>query len=121
MAVSILHELTLETITPTQLQTRSASRQSRTVAIPLSNAEDTLVILRPAALRTGEHVLFFALEADALDALDILSSVGSFGLTYPEVPAWEMRFAVVGDLTLSQDPVTVRRWTVTVPYQELAP
>jgi len=120
MSLNIIHQLTDDYITPTLLQTRSSNRASRTVAIPLANSSDHLLLLKPAARRNGEHILFFDDEEDALEAVAILSTIGTFELVYDEVPAWEMLFAVVGEIELSQDEETLVHWTVRVPFQEVA-
>lgn len=120
MAATITHELTLDIIRPSLVQTRTTTRTSRSIAIPLANSTDSLVVLRGSGMRTGEHILFFDAEQDALDAVDILGTLGPLQLTYPDVPAWEMRFAVVGDVELQQDEDSLVHWTVRVGFQELS-
>lgn len=74
--------------------------------------------------RTGTLRLFYAYEANAVDAFNMHAPAASFALSDLDEPgSWREMLYVVGDggCRITLDEVTRRRWIVEVEYQELQP
>ena len=105
-------------IDPTLIQGYEASREVPTITHVLL-AGGTRHSLRAGLPRTGTLALFFATYAAAWAAIGHLTITGPWVLTDTDVPAAGMVFIVAGTIRITLDPVTVRRWTIDLPYVEV--
>jgi hypothetical protein len=121
MPATIANEITLDDFTPTTFVTRTSSRPTRTVVHEILGAAEPYISRQQAGLRSGQHELFFHTYAAALAAESILAQPGAFTLSYPERTAWQMRFAVVGDLELEIAQESPELATIRFSYRELSP
>jgi hypothetical protein len=106
-------------ITPTLVLGYEARRESRNIIHELLDSPDVAVTLRPAGRLTGTLVLFFTTQAAALaaDAAHKVARVFTFADT--DLPGLGMRYVTTNATTIALDDGR-KRWTVSVPYQEIA-
>lgn len=105
-------------IDPTLVLGYECSRDVPTITHVLL-AGGTRHSLRAALPRTGTLALFFATYAAAWAAGGHLATTGPWVLTDTDVPAAGMTFIVAGIVLIKLDPVTLRRWTIDVPFVEV--
>lgn len=81
------------------------------------------IAIGAARPRTGTLRLFYAYEANAVDAFNMHAPAGTFGFYDTETSTWQDMLYVVGDggCRITLDEVTRRRWVVEVEFQELQP
>jgi hypothetical protein len=121
MAATVTAEISLDTFAPVLVQTLTVSQRTRSIVHDIVGSAEPYISFQPAALRTGQHVFFFASESEAMTAQSICNQIGAFTLSYPERPWIEMRFVVAdGSIDLDLDPTTRKHWTLTVSFQELS-
>ncbi len=77
------------------------------------------VTLQPAASRSGDLELFFLTAAEAESARALHAAPGALTLDAPEVGA-AFTYVVSGPLRVSLDMRGGQRWTLTVPFREVA-
>lgn len=96
------------------------TRPTRTVVHPILANRVPVITLREAGSRQGTLSLFFATKAAALDAEDAHTLADVFSISDTAHPDLAMRYVVGnGDLHLTQDTETMRRWVLEVPFQEV--
>lgn len=106
-------------ITPTIVDGYSAARSPRTIMHPILGRDADDVTLRPAALRRGTLKLVFALEADAVSALEILATPQVLTVADPDIDI-AMSFVVAEeDVSIELDDETRGAWIVSTPYREV--
>ena len=109
-------------ITPLLVLGWSAARRSHSLVHPVLGRTDPDVTLRPAGMRTGTLTMLFANAADAAAAEAVFAVAQRLTLADPDVAAVAMTFVVAeGDIAAVLDPETRVRWTLAVPFQEVAP
>lgn len=107
-------------IVPLVVEGFEYSRPARSILHPLLGSSDHDVTFRPGGLRAGRMRLVMPDAATARAAEVGLLTPRVFTLTDPDVSELTMRFVVAGeDIGVQLDPVTRRRWIVTVPFQEV--
>lgn len=109
------------TITPELALGYSASTESRNVTHAIIGRADPDVSLAADTLRKGTLELFFATAESAWDAFSVHSTEGIFVLVDTDIPQANMTYARDGAMRIVLDPQTLRRWLLTVGYQEVAP
>lgn len=118
---TIIHEPTLTMSTPTLMQTESVDVEAGNIIHRIAGSSEPYVTLRDDSLRIGRHQAFYAAEADAMQAVEMLRLPGAFQIDYPERPSFEMRFVTTGRITLRLDATTKDHWYVEFGFQEIAP
>jgi hypothetical protein len=78
----------------------------------------SLVAPRP---RSGSFDLLFADNAAAVAAAQLHREETTFTLTWPDLPTGAMTYVTSDSVSVRKDPVTLKRWIVTVGYQEVTP
>lgn len=109
-----------QTVTPDLVLGYTAGRTAQAVVHPIIGRPDPDVTLREVLYRAGSLTLLFLDRTDAFTALSVLSGVSVAVLVDDEVPEVNMAFVVTGELTLTPDGQDIRRWNLTVPFQEVA-
>lgn len=105
-------------ITPTAADGYQAARAPGTILHPILGRESDDVTFRPAALRKGTLELWFAVEADAHEAVTVLAAPQVLTLDNPDVSI-SMSFVVAdGDITATLDE-TRTAWIVEAPFREV--
>jgi len=108
------------TITPDLVLGYSADRPTGATVHRLVNG-GVAVTLAGTGLRSGTLSLFFKTAAAAAAAELALGVAGTFTLTEPGLAQVGMLFALgEGNLVRELDPATLTRWTLQVPFQEVA-
>lgn len=104
----------VDTITPDLVLGWAPGRPVRSVAHPVIGGVPD-VTMRNADLRTGTLELFFADQAAATSAQNLLAVAGVWTLSAPP-----LKFVVAGsgDIALQAVGQDLDRWQVNAPYQE---
>ncbi|MGA1838466.1 hypothetical protein VD659_16225 [Herbiconiux sp. 11R-BC] len=98
----------------------SWTHEVRNIVHPLLNTAQPAVTLRTGGAKRGTLRLFYLNEADALFAAQMHTGLAAFTILDSDHPALAMRYAVVGSVSVELDPSTMRRWVVSVDFQETA-
>lgn len=106
-------------ITPTLVLGYEARRENRNVIHELLDSPDPAVTLRPAGRLTGTLALFFTTHAAAVAADTAHKAARIFTFKDTDLPAANMRYVTTGTTSIVLDNGR-KRWTVSVPYQEIA-
>lgn len=109
-------------ITPLFVDGYETSRESHNVTHYLLNNAGVDIVKFTASPRSGTLRAAFLEEADAFDALGVLSSSGweNFELEVTERPALDMVFELGdGALTIELEDNTRGFWFLSIPFQEL--
>lgn len=107
-------------ITPIVVEGFEYARAARSILHPILGNPAPDVTFRPGGLRKGRMVLVMADSVSAHAAVVGLLTDRTFTLADADVPEIGMRFRVADDdVSVQLDPVTRRRWLVTVPFQEV--
>jgi len=113
--------LGLQQVVPDLVVDVQTSVDVPTIVHRIIGRTDPDVTLQPAQLRSGTLQLLMTDGLTAATAVAVLSTPGVATLTDTDVPAVNMAFVVTGQLDSQMDTQDMRRWTVTVPYQEVTP
>ena len=88
--------------------------------IDVLGRSDNDVLFAAAGLRTGTLTFGFETQAQAFACRDMYTSVGGkLTLADSDVPALGMVHVLSGNVTLTLDPDTRKRWTVAVDVTEV--
>lgn len=119
MAATISANIGTGTTTPVLLFPWSTQQTSGNVFHKVPGASAPWVSLGTPGSREGELRAFYTVEADASDARDLLITIDTFTLDYPERPSIEMVFAVDGTVQMQLDETTSDHWVVQFGYREV--
>lgn len=96
----------------------AATRTPRTIVHELLQSSTTRTTHRPVSSRTGVFVAVFAVQEEAVAALEWFAGPYLYLLTRAGAIAAETLFAVTGgDLEIRQSPDS--SWELTIPYREV--
>lgn len=111
------------TVSPAGVMELAYSRRSGTIAHQTLDGRVPDVTLRPVGMREGDLVYLCDDDASAREVEDLHAphDPGTLLLASDRPHLDGMRYVVVGALRVELDPRGRRRWTVTVPYQEVTP
>ncbi len=108
-------------ISPVALSGYEPSFEVRNIVHTIMGREDPDITFRPAGLRNGTLPLEFATEADAWDAVSVFRTPQVFALGNSDIPSMDMSFVVATGEIRPELDTTRTRWTLSVPFQEVAP
>lgn len=100
---------------------RGHTRQLRTVAHDVLDSEYPVVVVMPAASRTGTLRLLLADDVDAAAADDLVAAGGVLQLDDDTDPTRSLRFVALESAELVNDPATGARTVLQARYREVAP
>lgn len=116
---TITATLSAETTEPELIHPWSTRQRTPTVVQDVVGSSTPWVSLGEAYTREGVLEFFYSDEADADAARQLLGTIDSFTIDYPERPSLEFSFVVTGDLEMRLDPDTTDHWVVAFAYREL--
>lgn len=102
------------------MPTWDAGAEARSIVHTILGRPDPDITTRPTSLRAGTLPLQFTAEADAVAARAILAVPQSLTLSNSGVGAVSLVF-VVASGTLGEVRSEAGVWTLSVPFQEIAP
>lgn len=107
------------TITPTLVLALDIGNASRTIKHPTLDGTTDYSLQRAGATE-GTYELFFADEADAFTARAWVREPGAMTWADTDHPDASMEFVLgEGEIRLRLDPVSRRRWILTLPVAEV--
>jgi hypothetical protein len=112
----------IRTAEPLLVIGRAHARATRTTVHQLIGTPDTAVVLQTGGLRRGELQFLCADLAQASLVQNMHLTARTLTLDDTDQPSWSMTYVTgEGEVRTELDNETLRRWVVTVPFQEIAP
>jgi hypothetical protein len=109
------------TLTPLLVLTPESNAPSRNILHDVIARDYPDVTLYPAGLRTGQHVFLCADEASSVAIENIHKRTAVITYTPDGISSMGMTYVLApdGNVARTLDPQTLRRWIVTVDFQEV--
>lgn len=108
------------TVTPTLVMGWESSQDTRNIVHPIIGRSNPDFTIKPSNLRTGTLNLFFEDYAEADLCRSIHANAAVFTLYTDDFAAANMNYVVYQDVTIALDQETLKHWTVTIQFQEVA-
>lgn len=119
MVTNITSTVSGDTTSPALVLGWEFSRRGGSIVHRVLGSSAVDVTLRPAALRSGTLNLFYLTEAPALACEAMHAKAARFTITDSDRPALGMQYVVTGQIRVTLDPETMKRWLVAVDFEQV--